>query len=101
MVVKNLDLKFQPGDRVVLVSDFDHIKAGETGTFVHHDKGNWPELGVQWDKELMDGHDCAGNCEDGYGWYVPYGYLAYEEIVDFGDLPEVNHGEVDLLFGVQ
>lgn len=93
-------LKFQPGDRVVAVETFDEIKVGDTGTFVHEDKDSWPELGVRWDKDLEDGHDCAGHCEYGYGWYVPIGYLDFAESVDFGELPEVDHGAESILFGL-
>lgn len=100
MLVENLDIEFKPGDRVVLVKSFAHLKAGDTGVFVHEDEGSWPELGVRWDNEIRDGHDCAGNCEDGYGWYVPIGYLDFAEPTDLGDLPEADYGSESILFGL-
>lgn len=100
MVPENLRLKFQPGDRVVAIEYFDDIKIGDQGTFVHEDEGNWPELGVRWDKNLMDGHDCAGHCEYGHGWYVPIGYLGFARPIDLGELPEIDYGTESILFGL-
>lgn len=100
MLVENLDVEFKPGDRVVLVENFDHLKIGDTGVFVHENTDSWLEYGVRWDKKTRDGHDCSGNCEYGYGWYVPVGYLDFAKPVDLGELPEVDYESESILFGL-
>lgn len=81
-------MKFQPGDRVVLIRDFDELKSGDAGVFLHEVR-SFPELGVRWDKGESYMHSCDGSCEVGHGWYVPHGHLTFEKDIDLGELPEV------------
>lgn len=75
-------MTFQVGDRVEALCDHpqrnDYIRCGWTGTVVKVDDG-YPPIGVRWDDgspayglETGNGrlHDCHGECEDGYGWFV-------------------------------
>lgn len=61
---------FNIGDRVVAIRDYIssnvNIASGLTGTVCFVDRLS---AGVCWDK-YVDGHDCRGMCETGYGWYV-------------------------------
>ena len=67
-------MKFQIGDRVVLISesaDFncggnEELPRGSTGTVCDVD-GN--RIGVDWDG-YNKGHDCAGRLQGRSGWYV-------------------------------
>ena len=63
----------------VCTADYDEIK----GT----------RLGVEWDFKDPHGHDCAGTCEDGYGWYVYSNFLKLvshaQIIIDENELMEV------------
>ena len=67
----NRESKFRKGDRVYALYDNPSgnksIQAGYTGTVVDI----YPdEIGVRWDEEIMEGHNCNGYCETGHGWYV-------------------------------
>ena len=65
-----------------------------------HETRSFPELGVRWDKGKSYMHNCDGGCEEGHGWYVPYGYLAYEEATDLGELPEADYESTSVLLGL-
>lgn len=62
--------KFYVGDRVEAVKNHPDgnvdICIGITGTVCHI--GN--RIGVQWDHEISQGHNCSNHCNYGYGWYV-------------------------------
>lgn len=66
------------GDRVICVEDHpdgnEDVCIGCTGVICRvtpdEDCG---DVGVCWDDEVQDGHDCRGSCEYGHGWFVrPY-----------------------------
>lgn len=67
-------MKFQIGDRVVLISEYADFKwggnealpRGSTGTVCDVD-GN--RIGVDWDG-YNNGHDCGGLLPSRSGWYV-------------------------------
>ena len=67
-------MKFQIGDRVVLISEYADFKwggnealpRGSTGT-VCDVSGN--RIGVDWDG-YNNGHDCGGLLPSSSGWYV-------------------------------
>lgn len=67
--------KFKVGDRVKTTCEryCGNIKKGEVGTVVGEisDAGSYP---IKFDRRV-DGHDCNGLCEDGYGWYTNPMYL--------------------------
>lgn len=89
-------MEFCVGDRVVAIRRYGRISVGDTGTFVHKEVID-PELGVRWDKEDANMHDCQGHCESKHGWYVPEGYLAFIEPEDCGELPDLS-GNIYNLF---
>ena len=54
------------------------IPKGTTGTVV--DSGIFgTQSGIEWDINI-GGHGCDGNCEYGFGWYVPDEYLSQIDI---------------------
>jgi len=65
-------MQFKLYDRVEAIVNYpfesDYIVAGDLGTVCDFDDDGY--IGVAWDKPLPEGHDCSGNCEHGYGWYV-------------------------------
>lgn len=73
---------FRKGDRVRCIVDYPdnnrNIRIGDAGTVCD----NLSYLvRVRWDHQV-DGHDCAGHCEDGYGWNVFENELEYLEYDD-------------------
>lgn len=62
---------FQIGDRVKCIVDHpdgnQNIFVGSTGTVCYSDGDS--RICVRWDAHI-DGHDCCGRCEYGYGWNV-------------------------------
>ena len=66
---------FQVGDRVVYTSDSlsDNLKVGDTGVVCTVEGSDfnpdWMLVGVRWDR-YVEGHDCDGNCDFGFGWNV-------------------------------
>ena len=63
-------MKFKVGDRVRVVREgFGHsAKAGMTGVIVIHTERNF---GVRFDNAFTGGHSLYGECEDGYGQWLP------------------------------
>ena len=68
---------FQVGDRIISAVDCpcnnEDIKIGDTGVVCVIETSefgpDWRGVGVRWDK-CVGGHDCDGNCDFGFGWYV-------------------------------
>ena len=66
-------LKYQIGDRVVCAVEHPdgnkRLTVGMTGIVVTRRETVIRKViyGVRWD-ERVNGHNCAGECEDGYGW---------------------------------
>ena len=62
------------GDRVVFIGDQapdgGSVEPEMTGTICDIYEDLSPHIGVCWDEEIPIGHNCHGNCEIGYGWYV-------------------------------
>lgn len=94
--------KFYVGDRVVAVRDCpsgnECIKAGDKGTVCDITKG-LPPIGVEWDKKMRAprGHDCDGNCEYGFGWYVEECEIDLDELPDDGPLAHADWSAIDSL----
>ena len=66
--------KFKVGDKVVLTKNEDYAKAGMIGTIIE-EKRSSDRLGIKFDKKFYGGHDCFGQCGDGYGHYVSGEYV--------------------------
>ena len=81
---------FQIGDRVRLIKDHPDgngsLHVGDTGTVCDQSGDGRP--GVEWDV-YFGGHDCFGNCRDGYGWYV------YENQLEFAPIEEESDVETE------
>lgn len=64
---------FQIGDSVeLLVNSPDRnysLQAGDTGVVCGFRRSQ-NNIGVRWDRRIINGHSCDGHCEKGYGWYV-------------------------------
>lgn len=63
---------FNVGDRVVCVRDNPDgnptIVVGHAGRVCNIlDEDT---IGVRWDRKVISGHACNGNCDAGHGWYV-------------------------------
>ena len=69
-------MDFQIGDRVRLTDDCDAAREGMAGTLLEVD---YSLNAVVFDVKFDGGHDCSGLCEDGYGQYVPLGFLEHIE----------------------
>ncbi len=63
-------MKFKVGEKVQLIKARDHLQRGTRGVIVNIKKCKNYEIGVDWGKGNMGGHDCGGTCKDGQGWYV-------------------------------
>ena len=83
-----MNLDFRIGDRVRLdEAEIDRIDQNpdlppdSTGVVVDINDGDYSDIGVRWDLSEPSSwcHSCSGNCEDGYGWYVPADALLHEE----------------------
>lgn len=65
--------KFRVGDRVrvVCTDNTAGFNLGDTGTVCSERySANCDDLGVAGDV-YVGGHDCCGECEYGYGWWIP------------------------------
>lgn len=88
---------FQVGDRVISAVDCpcnnDNIKAGDTGVVCAVDISNsepdWTVVSVRWDK-YVEGHDCDGHCESGFGWNVVSDDIELETPDTIPDADEVD-----------
>lgn len=60
-------VKFNIGDEVVALHDFDEVDKGMTGTVVHLYGGDW--IGVEWD-DFRGGHHCDGYAKEDAGYYI-------------------------------
>lgn len=87
----NGESKFHKGDRVYALWDNPSgnrsIQAGYTGTVVDVYPDPEDPIGVRWDEEIIDGHNCDGSCEKGHGWYVR------AEAIEF--IPEPEHEDFE------
>ena len=92
-------MELNVGDRVVAIKKYGCVNAGDEGTFVHKHKDE-PQLGVMWDTTHPRKHTCSGHCESQRGWYVPRGYLTRKDVIDLGELPEVDYGAESILLGL-
>lgn len=86
-------MKFKVGDRVRVVREgFGHrAKAGMTGVIVIHTERNF---GVRFDNAFTGGHSLYGECEDGYGQWLP-GYCI-EPIGDNHEIVITSDGKTTL-----
>lgn len=90
-------VKFQVGDRVVLLVDHpdnnNYLVAGCTGTVCKVFTSIPDTFGVDWDDDI-EGHSCDGTCNDRHGWNVDVGdieRLVVRDITDedLADMPDV------------
>lgn len=93
---------FHIGDRVKFVDEVDpddgvvFDQEGIICTFEGCDDEN---IGVRWDKNSEEYHNCGNFCERGHGWYVPYHSLvSISESIDLGEI-DTDVPAVDMLFG--
>ncbi len=71
-------MSLQNGDRVVYVERKSSLlefrdkqtPIGRTGVVCDVVSIGNPPIGVAWDDEVIEGHDCNGHANYGYGWYV-------------------------------
>ena len=86
---------FQVGDRVVYTSDslYGNIKGGDTGVVCVVEGSDfnpdWMLVGVRWDR-YVEGHDCDGNCDYGFGWNVTNDEIELEQPDMTPDVDEVD-----------
>lgn len=77
------------GDRVRLIKNFpgniQDLYAGDEGTIVDL-RNDWgfPWASIRFDR-YVDGHDCGGKCEDGYGWNI-----------DVNDVEKIEYDEPEI-----
>ena len=76
-----------------------HVKAGEIGIVCDYKKfSDGCDIGVRWEKRILGGHDCSGNCGNGYGRYVPHSSLLLVDL-DLGSI-EMSDQDFDFLLGI-
>lgn len=92
-------MQFQIGDRVCCINEFlddnEEIHIGDTGTVCDIDEGGRLFVGVSWDHEIMLGHTCRGNCNQGHGWYVNESDI---ELISDADMPAIDTDAMNALF---
>ena len=91
---------FNAGDRVVCIVDHpddnETLIAGYLGTVCRMLSSK--PIGVRWDEDI-DGHDCGGCCECGYGWFVGINEIEhYQECDD--KLYTFDDQELNALLGI-
>lgn len=59
---------FKVGNRIITTVDIDELKSGAIGTI--KDCENVFGYAVEFDNKFNYGHDCFGQCKNGYGYYV-------------------------------
>lgn len=94
-------MRFKVGDRVVsMIKDGDGLIEGELGTVI--DVNGFCPI-IRWDDFNPTRHAADGLTEAGHGWYIfdTDDIELVNDIEDFGDIPEVDIGSVDVLLGVQ
>lgn len=66
-------MKFKKGDRVRLIKDVDHAKAGMIGTVVSDSfRDPYDSIPIEFDHEFEGGHACGGKAKEGRGhWIYP------------------------------
>ena len=93
---------FNIGDRVRFVDDIDPddgVVFGQEGTICTFEGCDDDNIGVRWDKNSEEYHNCANFCEYDHGWYVPYHSLvSISESIDLGEI-NTEVPAVDMLFG--
>lgn len=89
---------FNVGDRVECIRDSPDnngsISVGMQGVICTIVYNTSPHIGVRWDEEV-GGHDCQGECSNGYGWFVTASDI---KRIDDNDEFEVDATELDKLF---
>lgn len=84
------------GDRVECIRDSpdnnDSISVGMQGVICTIVDDTSPHIGVRWDEEVTAGHDCAGSCSRGHGWFVTESDI---KRIDDNDELEVDATELD------
>lgn len=90
--------EFKIGDRVRCLEDDEGNAAiiDEVGTVIHQLEPG--VVGVEFDVEFPDGHDCNGHAENYHGWYVFEDFLVLEEASE--QTPALSFSFADFLSGV-
>lgn len=74
-------MEFEVGDRVVIVGmaeegslRYDYLnpdlEIGDAGVMVGIPDRWGYEYAVRFDREIINGHDCDGKCDRGFGWFI-------------------------------
>lgn len=95
------DLGFPLGSKVIMVGEDPNrtIEIGEVGTVCHYRKyGDGCDVGVDWEINRTENHDCYDTCRYGHGRYVPHGSIALANF-DLGEF-DASDFTVDSLFTV-
>lgn len=70
--------KFNVGDKITYTGwGNGHVYPGYNGTIV--DIPNNCLIGVEWNKQIKNGHHCETNCKNGHGWYVNIEMIEYAQ----------------------
>lgn len=92
---------FRVGDRVIVSVEHDPeygVRRGQTGIVCDISSMKNPlNIGVRWDEAKDAFHTCNMNCDDGHGWFVPYGCISLLQ-KDIGEITQSDH-PIDILFG--
>lgn len=85
---------FQKGDRVIGIESFDGNDdiVGMTGTIRFVDGGNM--YSVEYDNEIIGGHDCCAGIPDGYGWHTHARALAPYQDSPISSADSISYDEV-------
>ena len=98
-------MEFKIGDRVTVRKEYGHVGYNRDGVPYQQRTGlsgtvcvlppRLSSVGVRFDS-FIDGHDCDGHCEHGYGWFVLKNYVVREDsdLSAVPDIPEAKLMEV-------
>lgn len=79
IVIEKAPAELKNGDRIIVTKQWVGASPGMVGTIIN--SGARPGCGIRFDKEFNEGHDCAGLCDYGKGYYVhPDNFKLYEGI---------------------
>lgn len=85
--MSNENRTFNIGDRVMATGVIDwNDLSGKYGVVIAYHPTGVPNIGVQFDEKINDGHSCDGSGKNGFCWYCDKDNL--EIVVDdieFGD----------------
>jgi len=67
---EKININFKIGDKVECITDYLEIKIGIKGVIRHLIVGGTPPIGVEWERNIIKGHNLSGTIKNNRGYYV-------------------------------